>query len=414
MSRVKRLTIGIFVEHYDPFVSGVITSVKSLKYELEKAGHTVYVICPKAKGYQDKDKFVIRTPAFSTRFLDNTTVGFSTAAITRRLMRIKFDVIHSQDVFFVSLLGLRIARRQNVPYVQTIHTLWGKFFDQFHLSPIVYLLAGPKFILTYLRMLGWRDFRRVFWRPRHYESKRRWTYPSRFIWQHSLTMANQAQVVIVPSMHQRQALLDSGVAAPVKRVTNSFAPFQPQPSILDKPKDGRLRVLCVARLSSEKRVDVLLRAIQKLKDNSVELVIVGDGPQKAELLALAHGLKVDSQVRFLGLQSNESVRQIMRESDVLALASYNFDTQPVVFDEALDAGLPIVYCDPKFIEAVGSDNALLANKDAKGFASAFRQLQDPSLRARLAKASSAKAKDFRSSHSAHQILAIYEQLTADS
>jgi len=29
----------------------------------------------------------------------------------------------------------------------------------------------------------------------------------------------------------------------------------------------------------------------------------------------------------------------MREVDCLALASYNFDTQPMVFDEALDAGL---------------------------------------------------------------------------
>lgn len=406
---MKRLTIGIFVEHYDPFVSGVITSVKSLKYELEKAGHTVYIICPSVKGYKDTDKHVIRTLSLTSRFVPNTTLGFASPALTRRLMKIKFDVIHSQDVFLISLLGLRVARRQNIPYIQTIHTLWDKFFDQYNLNPMVYVAGGTVVASAYLRTFGARRTLPILWRPQHHETEQKWHLASRYIWQFMLLACRQADAVIVPSFHQKDLLKAAHLDRSVVRVTNSFPPFQMQKAILTAPKPGSLRVICVARLSAEKRVNILIKAIRQLNDPSVELIIVGDGPQRAELQQLASKLKLDNQVRFMGLQSNSYVRQLMRESHALALASYNFDTQPMVFDEALDAGLPIIYCDPKFIEAVSPANAILARKDAAGLAAAIAKLKNQSLRQKMSKASQRMAKDFRSSRSAHQILAIYQK-----
>lgn len=77
----------------------------------------------------------------------------------------------------------------------------------------------------------------------------------------------------------------------------------------------------VARLSHEKGVDVFLHAAAKVARDlpNVDFVIVGDGPARDELEALAHRLQLSGQVVFLGRRRD--VRDILAALDILVVPS---------------------------------------------------------------------------------------------
>ena len=77
----------------------------------------------------------------------------------------------------------------------------------------------------------------------------------------------------------------------------------------------------VARLSPEKGVHVLLKAAKILADSgvAVQYVIVGDGPERAQLERMVHRLGLTAQVRFMG--ERQDVSQLISLFDVLVVPS---------------------------------------------------------------------------------------------
>jgi len=107
------------------------------------------------------------------------------------------------------------------------------------------------------------------------------------------------------------------------------------------PDDPRL--VCVARLSAEKGIAVLLRAARLLADEGLvfEIVLVGDGPERAALEGLARDLDVATRVRFDGWRSGDEVRARIVDSRALVLASLS-EGLPVVIMEALALRRPVI------------------------------------------------------------------------
>jgi glycosyltransferase involved in cell wall biosynthesis len=140
-------------------------------------------------------------------------------------------------------------------------------------------------------------------------------------------------------------------------------------------------VLCVARLIPKKGHAVLIQALKELHDRQVpaELTLVGGGPLESELRALASRLQLESSVEFLGSVPAERVLELMRASDVVALASRvaddgDRDGLPVVLIEASALGVPVVATDVSGIpELVTPENGRLAPPDRPElFADALR------------------------------------------
>lgn len=110
------------------------------------------------------------------------------------------------------------------------------------------------------------------------------------------------------------------------------------------PLDGEPpTVLSVGRLEPYKRVDVLVRAWPELAVRA-QLVIVGQGSQRAELEELSRELGVADRVRFLGAVDDETLHRWMRTAQVLVSLSAHeaFGMVPV---EAASAGARIVLSD---------------------------------------------------------------------
>ncbi len=97
----------------------------------------------------------------------------------------------------------------------------------------------------------------------------------------------------------------------------------------------------VARLAGEKGVDVFLRAASLLSEElpNVDFVVVGDGPQREVLEALAHDLHLTGQCVFLGRRRD--VPEILAALDVLVVPSRE-ESFGLVALEGVAAGVPTI------------------------------------------------------------------------
>jgi len=141
-------------------------------------------------------------------------------------------------------------------------------------------------------------------------------------------------------------------------------------------------LLCVARLTPEKGVGVLIDAMRRCP--SEHLTIVGDGPERAVLEQAARDL---SNVTFVGAVAHARVMEYMMRAKVLVLPS-QYEGQPNVVMEAMALGIPVIATRvgglPDLISA-GTTGLLIPFGDASAIAGAIHQISDDdALRARLA------------------------------
>lgn len=120
--------------------------------------------------------------------------------------------------------------------------------------------------------------------------------------------------------------------------------------------------LYVGRLSHEKGVDVLLRAMQQAqRTHDCSLTIVGDGAERQDLEQLAQSLGL-KQTIFRGFQS--SVLEFLQTADALVMPSRR-EGLPLTLIEALCCGLPIIASNvggiPDFVSS--GKNGLLCEAD---------------------------------------------------
>ena len=115
----------------------------------------------------------------------------------------------------------------------------------------------------------------------------------------------------------------------------------------DPAVERRRQILFVGRLVEKKGCEYLIRAVAAVQSKfpDVELIVIGDGPLKSELEALA--AKSLTQYQFLGRQSSKDVKAWMNQCFLLAAPSFTTDDGdseglPIVILEALAMGLPVV------------------------------------------------------------------------
>lgn len=164
---------------------------------------------------------------------------------------------------------------------------------------------------------------------------------------------------------------------------------------------ARLRVLYVGLLRKEKRVDLLLHAWKRAAIDA-DLIIAGDGPEKASAMEIARSLGIDAE--FLGFRSD--VSELTRGADVFVLPSdaegmSNALVEAMVAERACLATFVGGNIDclapggssPRPGEVVEGEFGLLARcGDEEGFANGLRLLaSSPSLRERLGRAARTRA-----------------------
>ncbi len=91
-------------------------------------------------------------------------------------------------------------------------------------------------------------------------------------------------------------------------------------SSLGIPEDSRV-LLTIRRLVEEKRVDDVLKAISLIEDDSVHLIVGGDGPLRQSLEGLSQELGIKSRCHFVGFLNKTELRDYYGASDIYVLSS---------------------------------------------------------------------------------------------
>jgi glycosyltransferase involved in cell wall biosynthesis len=247
-------------------------------------------------------------------------------------------------------------------------------------------IQRPRYLALPGRLFGqrWRSYARALERTLTFTARRprllhvHWTYPDAFAaWKvaerHGLPFVitvhghaamgyfdsaarkryfsaplRAAARVIAVSEELKQEL-EQQYRIPPERIAvihNGFTPEKFGPGARDASRE-ELRldltervVLTIARLSEEKRLDLLIEAVGCLPED-VHAYIIGEGPLAATLRAKIVERRLAGRVHLLGALPHEQLGKWLQAADVFCLCSQN-EGCPVVVHEALACGRPVV------------------------------------------------------------------------
>ena len=136
-------------------------------------------------------------------------------------------------------------------------------------------------------------------------------------------------------------------------------------------------VLFVGRLARAKNVDVLLKALGRLREEGIAFTatIAGEGPEAASLQSLSAGLQLDKCVSFAGGVSFERIVELLGHSGVLVLASQT-EGWPKAIVEAMAFGLVAIGSEIGLVpEILGEGRGLtVAPRDEDALTAALRNV----------------------------------------
>lgn len=182
------------------------------------------------------------------------------------------------------------------------------------------------------------------------------------------------------------------------------------------PADAPL-VLFAGRLAPQKRVRDLLKALDlvQIVQPDMRAVIVGDGPQRAELERIARAYELMERLRFLG--HRDDVPRLMAAADIVVLPS-EYEGLPNVVMEAMALSKPVVATEaPGTTELVvsGVTGALVPIGQVPALAREIRDLiRDPARARAMGEAGRARvAAEFQASAMIARFAELYERLAAE-
>lgn len=135
----------------------------------------------------------------------------------------------------------------------------------------------------------------------------------------------------------------AGIGVPEQRIyTYAYQSRYELPTI-DSPSDWN-RCVYFGQLDARKGVDLLMWAVAKLAGRPFTLDIIGDGPAKADLVALSKRLGVSGKVNFLGTLPSAEL-QAKLPGYACTIVPSRFDGWGMAVNESLQAGIPVIASD---------------------------------------------------------------------
>lgn len=159
----------------------------------------------------------------------------------------------------------------------------------------------------------------------------------------------------------------------------SLFPFKP------KSYDGEIVLLSVCYLHAVKNPDLLLEVLEILLPKiNCRLVHVGADFENGKFRAMAEQKNLMKHINFLGKIPNEQIGSFYRASDFLVHTS-RFESQGIVFSEAMASGLPIISTKVGLCADLGEDYCVCVEQiDAQSMANAILKLiEHPELKNKM-------------------------------
>ncbi len=328
------------------------------------------------------------------------------AELREAVDRFRPDLLHAHSLSLrLSPLPLRAAVERGIPVVMTVH-------DFNHVCPRKWMVRadgrpcpwGFGYRCLLLDCPSTRSG--LAWAPYH---GLRWLKTGL----HRRMIRAWVDTFITPSAVLGQWMGSSLGVGNVTTVPNFVHP----PDGGNQPEVRRSGLLYVGRLSREKGVDVLLRAMPLILESvpGTLLTVIGDGPDRPVLETLAGTLGINDSVTFTGAVQNRLLGAHYRTGAACVLPSLWMENCPVTALEALAHGMPLLASDLGGLSEIvreGTAGFLFPRGDHRKLAElAVRLLGDRELSRKLgAKSLEVFREDYSPDAHFARLTAVYEAL----
>lgn len=296
------MRIALFTETFLPKIDGVVTRITRTLENLRDLGHEALIFAPHHPPPEYLGYRVVGVPGIPFKpWYPELVLGMPRPRLGRELDRFGADIVHVVNPVILGLWGTAIAKQRNLPLLASFHTDITQY--AVHLK------------LSFLSPVS-----RTFLRDVH----------------------NQAHVNLCTS----QPMVNSARGLGIDRVrlwpkavdTVRYHPGNASPEMrfhLSGGEPDKPLMICVGRLSHEKRLDWLYAPITQIP--GVRLALVGSGPAEG---FLRERFK-DTPTVFTGYMSGDDLAAAYASADVFAFPS-DTETLGFVAMEAMASGVPVV------------------------------------------------------------------------
>lgn len=311
------LRVLIGADTFPPDVNGAANFASRLAAGLAERGHDVFVEAPAASRKHgtfveehDGARFTVYR-VYSWRWYPHDWLRFvlpwrSQAHAARILDEVKPDVVHIQSHIVVGRGLARQAVKRGIRVVGTNHFMPENMIDHTKL---------PHFLRKPVIRAAWADAASTF---------------------------GLCESVTSPSRKAADFLEAETSLSGVHAISCGIDAALYTPSFQKRTGNN---IVFVGRVSGEKHIDVLLRAIAAIDPAlDVKLEIVGGGDQMNQLKQMAKDLGIADRVNFTGYVTDEELRAALTRATVFAMPSIA-ELQSIATMEAMASALPIVAAD---------------------------------------------------------------------
>lgn len=326
------MNIALFTETYYPEINGVATSVLTLKTELERIGHNVYVFTTTTPGAPEHEHNVFRVPSLPCVLITERRVGlFYQPKLASIMKKLNLDLIHTHTEFSLGIFGRIMARELRVPLVHTYHTIYEDYMHY----------------VTHNKTIDKRAkaFVRVFTKV-CCNTVQQVIVPTDKVKELLTTYSVHRDIAVVPTgIDLRKFRRKEGAEVYISELKQKYG-IQPNEKV----------ILYIGRISREKNIQEIITAMPEYLSNRehVKVLIVGNGPDKERLEEYAKGLSCRDRIIFTGEQPWDLIAKFYHLGDIFVSAS-NSETQGLTYIEAMAAGLPVVAKKDRCLEDILDD-----------------------------------------------------------
>ena len=327
-------------------INGVCRFIQNTARTAGATGHDLTVFTSTRMELPEIDNVRNFTPVFAMKMPKYETLDLALPPVLEMLRaadEFRPDVIHISTPGPIGVVGMLAAKLMRVPVVGVYHTDFPSYVDELfddHVSTT---------ICKHFMGVFYRQFRAVFSRSDDYATKLE-----------GLGIKPERLVRLTPGFDNEQ-----------------FSPEKRDPSVwpgVGVPERG-VKVMYCGRVSTEKNLPLLVERWDEIRrrieetGTSAHLVIIGDGPYRAEMERQLDG----QNAHFLGFKRGEELATLYASSDVFVFPSTT-DTLGQVVMEAQASGVPVVAADeggPKEVIRDGVTGRVLPIDDADAWADAI-------------------------------------------
>jgi len=376
------MKIGMMVDSYKPYVSGITNYIETNKRHLELAGHEVFVFTFGDVEYKDNEPRVIHSrgvPLSDSGFFLSTR--YSPAA--KKLLQ-SMDIIHVHHPFLSGRLALKYSRSPQIPIVFTNHT-------RYDLYAQAYLPMVPEEMSQGLLQAYMTSF------------------------------CEAVDLVIAPSAGMEKVLRQLNVTGNIAVVPNgvdlkNFYEAKPFSRAELGYKEDDILLIYAGRLAPEKNLPFLLKSFAGVAQTlpNVHLLLIGSGIQQfeEEIRNLVGELELNQRVRFTGRIAYDELPAYLAMGNIFVTASIT-EVHPLSVIEAMGAGLPVMGVQSVGVSDTVQDEVtgLLATHDLPAFTAKLTRLcLDPNLRAQMGESAREASSAYAIERTTGLMLEHYEKL----